>query len=403
MAAIDRRLTLGRLRRLFMPRAELSSTFVAGARVPDPIYQLQATNAVMASAPTVTTGSSSTISGQVIDPRTDARLRWHGTRILSADATSAIVRGFANAEGAFDTSPAKYACVEFMADCSAIEFRMYNGGSAKAVLLVVDGYRHSATAASLNNSYIKFDFGGRKSDGTARRIQFIAQSSYFKEIRLTATDTLYPVQTRRAPKLCILGDSYATGYAADLESSVHDGYGQQLARLLGCEFWAHGALSNTGFVKTNAPYGNYASRAQSIIDAAPDVLIVQGSVNDDAYTAGDIGTAAASLFATLTAALPNAVRISTGILSARPTAAQTGDAAKNTAIQTAAAANGFTYIDTAAWISGTGKVSATTGDGNADIYVYNDAIHPTRAGSAYLASRLAGAIRSSVPSSVLPQ
>ena len=44
------------------------------------------------------------------------------------------------------------------------------------------------------------------------------------------------------------------------------------------------------------------------------------------------------------------------------------------------------------WIAGTGRVGATTGDGNADIYVVADGVHPSVAGAAYLGTRLAFAI-----------
>jgi phospholipase/lecithinase/hemolysin len=44
------------------------------------------------------------------------------------------------------------------------------------------------------------------------------------------------------------------------------------------------------------------------------------------------------------------------------------------------------------WITGTGRVGATTGTGNADTYIGSDATHPTDAGHAYLARRVVAAL-----------
>jgi len=48
----------------------------------------------------------------------------------------------------------------------------------------------------------------------------------------------------------------------------------------------------------------------------------------------------------------------------------------------------------ASWITGTGKSTAPLGDGNADVYVESDGVHPTQAGHDYYGRRWAGAIRS---------
>lgn len=55
-------------------------------------------------------------------------------------------------------------------------------------------------------------------------------------------------------------------------------------------------------------------------------------------------------------------------------------------------ARGLRYISPIAeeGITGTGKVSAPVGDGNADIYISSDGTHPTPAGHKYLAWRIAG-------------
>ncbi|HEY5668002.1 MAG TPA: hypothetical protein VIR03_02435, partial [Candidatus Saccharimonadales bacterium] len=54
-----------------------------------------------------------------------------------------------------------------------------------------------------------------------------------------------------------------------------------------------------------------------------------------------------------------------------------------------------TYADQSGrWIDGTGTTGSTVSDGNADVYVSADAIHPSPAGHVYLGQRLARAIKS---------
>lgn len=377
--------------------SSLSATYARTALQPDGLYQFAASQQVMATPPTITTSAAATITGQTVDLKTDARIRWHGTTRLSTDGTSIMVRGAADGTGAFGAAPAIWESLEFMVDAPALEVGIWNGGSTKPFLVIVDGYRHAATHSNADNAYLKIDFGGRKADGTARRIQFVCDNSYFKEVRLATTDTLFPVQTRRAPTLAILGDSYATGYAANATETTFDGYGQQLARLLGMEFHALGAVSSTGFLKTNSTLGAYQSRVPSIIADNPAVVLVQGSVNDATFTASQVGDAATAVFSALTSGLPNAVRIATGVLSARSFTASS-DAAQNAAIKAAAEANGFVFIDPSGWVTGTGTLGAANGTGNSDLYTYSDTIHPTKAGGFYLASRLAGAVQAAVPS-----
>lgn len=367
---------------------------------PDPLYQAAAANTVSVITPSEATAA--TITAQVIDMRSDARLRWHGVTVPSTDAGSILVRGPRKTDGTFDAGiPNYWSAVEFMVDCSAIEFRVL--GFQNKYVLTVDGVRHTATNSTIAvntgaSRYIKFDFGGRKADGTPRRILFHCEAAFFKEIRLAATDTLFPVQAKPAPLLAILGDSYGTAYATRAMVASYDGYPQQLARLLGMRCNNQNAASNTGYIATNgATAGTFASRAADVIALDPALTLVQSSLNDYTQTAAAVGAAADALFTTLRAGLPNKLIAVTGILDARNTSAQSTNAAQNAAIQTAAAAHGVRYIDTAAWVAGTGKIGATTGDGNCDLYTYSDATHPTTAGGLYFASRLAGAIRAAVP------
>lgn len=391
-------LTGRRLDGIAVPSAAEAAARLQTRRQPSRTYQ-QSASGVMASPPSFSTSATATISGQVVDLRTDSRILWHGVRKPSVDGNWAIVQEAAKADGSFTSTPAVLGMIEFMVDCSAIEFKIMAGGTSKGCQMVVDGVRASATAFTMTaNNYMKFDFGGRRPDGQARRIQLACNSAYFAEIRLAVTDTLFPL-AKAAPILCGIGDSYMIGVGANSVTSAFDGWFPQLSRLLGYQCWPTGAMSATGYATSSGAYGAYVSRVQSVIDAKPDLVIVQGSINDP--TVASINGAAPGVLSALKAGLPNAAIVATGLLSFRPTTAQWADPGKNAAIKTAADALAIPYIDTASWVTGSGNIGSPTGDGNADIYVNTDTAHPSVAGHQYLAARLAGAIRAALPDLVL--
>jgi hypothetical protein len=367
---------------------------------PDPVIQHAARNIVMTTPPTVTEGSAATLTAQVVNMLTDTRLQWSGVTTLSTDAGSILIRGPRRTDGSFDAGTANHwSTVEFMFDGAALEFRIL--GFSNKYVLTVDGERHTATngalAAGGASRYLKFDFGGRRSDGLPRRIVLSCDQAFWKELRVGAADTIYPVVP--VPVLAILGDSYATGFATRAMVSTYDAYPQRLARLLGMRVNTQNAASTTGFINTNgATAGTYLSRVPDIIALNPEVVFVQASINDYTYTPAAVGDAASAVFAALRAGLPDAVLITGGILDARVQAQQGTDAAQNTAIEAAALANGFYYLDIQpGWVTGNGYAGATTGAGNSDVYTYSDQTHPTTAGGLYLATRVAALMKSMVP------
>jgi len=369
----------------------------------DPVYRKAASNAVMASPPTITQGTTATISGQVIDLRSTTKVRWvSGVTTSAPDGNWIISRGPRKADGSFDlATPEYYQSFEFMADCAAFELRIL--AFTTKVVVLVDGERHAATQTETDNSgasrYVKVDFGGRRSDGMARRIQVTLTSGYLRSLAVGATDSVYPVADATAPLLAILGDSYGTAYASRAMTSVYDGYPQQLARLLGFRVNTQNCAGGTGYVATSAgggAYGGYLTRVSDVVSLNPDMVLVQGSINDYVATPSALEATARNVLETLRAGLPKAVIVATGVLDASPTSQQGGDAVRSAAIASAAASAGVLYLDTAGWVTGTGKAGATTGDGNADVYTYSDGSHPTVAGGYYLAARLAGELRNRV-------
>ncbi|MFK0045524.1 GDSL-type esterase/lipase family protein [Streptomyces sp. NPDC090741] len=212
-------------------------------------------------------------------------------------------------------------------------------------------------------------------------------------------------------RLMIFGDSLSDGSAINTGGGAGTWF-QRSAKYLGAnDFWDQ-ARGGTGYV-TAGSYTTLANRvAADVVAWNPDRLIVWAGYNDNGTDQTALGVAAASLYATIKAGLPNTPVYVIGCWSATgsPAASITNT---DTTLRTAAAGAGFPFISPitgsiyssagtliathGAWITGTGRVGATTGSGNADIYIGSDAVHPTDAGHIYLARRIRAAISELLP------
>ncbi|WP_448642779.1 hypothetical protein [Geodermatophilus sp. URMC 63] len=145
----------------------------------------------------------------------------------------------------------------------------------------------------------------------------------------------------------------------------------------------------------------FIDRLSSITPHNSDVLVIMGGFNDNtfsnaSYTPAAVGTAAA-LFSAIATALPKVDLFVTS--SQASTTPFTEPLNRSAAIAAAATAapNVKKYINmtdsTNPWIKGEGKVGATTGQGNANLYVHNDCAHPSPAGHNYYAQRMAAEIK----------
>lgn len=189
-----------------------------------------------------------------------------------------------------------------------------------------------------------------------------------------------------------LGDSVTNGSGANSGATF---YGAAMGARLGWTVTPKG-VSSCGYIHGGA--NNYASRvAADVIALAPDVVVVQGSVNDSDSSGAAIQAAATALYATIRAGLPNALIYVVGLWlwATDSTAAYIAGTA---AMAAACATAGIKYIDpyTLGWVTGTGHAGpspALAGNGNADVYVYDTVPHPTQAGHDYLGTRLAFAIK----------
>jgi lysophospholipase L1-like esterase len=375
---------------------------------------------VMASPPTITIGTGTTaITNSYLTAwnAANAPFRYETCyEMYPRDTYYAAAATPTQTPAAKDGSATPYR-VTFDIDAAAFEIRVKKVTYSEFRIYVNEKLATSSVTAIPGGGadcLILVDFsavGGK----ALRRIVIEFDSTYFPDggsiyyaefggIRCLHTDSLYPPMIPAGPTFGIVGDSYAAGKGATCPS---DGYASKLGRILGWPNTAVMATGGTGFVKDSVPDGlgithlHYEARVADLSIAMPNVLLVQGSMNDarvSPFVAGVTGAAVTSFIAAVRAIVPNAILFFTGIV--RPstlTANETTVAAEISAAVAAAIAAGDTklhYIDpnTVPWSSGTGYAGHLTGDGNADFYLSSDQDHPTTAGHAALATRLAHSI-----------
>lgn len=183
-------------------------------------------------------------------------------------------------------------------------------------------------------------------------------------------------QTTEPIKAVFIGDSWIGGAGLE-ESGPTNSYGGRAAAALG---WDAIYLTGggTGYTRGNdTGEGPFIDRAQAAIDAAPDVVIVQGSSNDYQASSATIEAAANDLFATLRAGLPDAKIYVVGV-SDSPSAPVAAMNTSRAAVEKAATANGATFINSNGWLD-----QATD---------FADGYHPNEAGHQKVADQLVAAV-----------
>lgn len=265
----------------------------------------------------------------------------------------------------------------------------YQASASPSFRMWVDGRRVTADFTSLTNGgggtyRMRITFPDRR----FREIRIESTSMFFSVVTVGPTDTVYP-PARSATVAAFIGDSFTQSYQSD-------NWAGTCARILGWEPLITGS-GGTGYTAINGSHEAAAERlAATVLDADPDVIVFALGINDSLT---GLQAAATSLFAEARTDQPNALLVAIGPWAPSSSSA-TSQAAKGAAIAAAAAAtSGMIYIDnlTDPWITGSGTTSALANDGNADLYIGADGIHPNQQGSIYLGTRVAHAIYAALP------
>lgn len=188
-----------------------------------------------------------------------------------------------------------------------------------------------------------------------------------------------PTPTAEALSVYFLGDSYTGG--SDMGGNDFAGWPTIVANQFGWVPTLDGR-GGSGYLQTGPGEGAgpFSARLQAAIDAAPDVLIVAGGINDAAvFSTDEIAAAATEQLTALQSALPNTRIVVVGpFYPTAPAPQEWVDA--DAAIAGVAASLGLPYVQTLPWFEG-GAVE-----------IGEDGTHPTDAGHAVLAQRIAEAL-----------
>ncbi|MEU8839934.1 SGNH/GDSL hydrolase family protein [Streptomyces roseus] len=317
---------------------------------------------------------------------------------------------YPNTRGSLTSSQSVWS-VEFGTDAQIFQLR-FNYQTAGMYRLNIDGRKVADLMTAVGGTtagsthLMTIDLGS----AIPRVIRFDFYTVPFGGVFLPPGATMWSTVSR-TDRSMVFGDSLSDGSAINTGGGAGTWF-HRAARLLGSNDCWDEARGGTGYVTAGA-YATLANRvAADVIAWLPDRLFIWAGYNDNGTDQTALGIAAASLYATIRAGLPNTQVYVIGCWSpsGSPAASLTNTDAT---LRTAAAAAGYPFISPISgsiyngagtlvathggWITGTGRVGATTGTGNADIYIGTDGVHPTDAGHVYLARRITAAVRELMP------
>jgi lysophospholipase L1-like esterase len=171
-----------------------------------------------------------------------------------------------------------------------------------------------------------------------------------------------------------------------------DNYAAKLGYLVGWNDMYQSGVGSTGYLAAPAPKLKFRDRvATDVYPFKPHVVVIAGGLNDACTSTDEFKAEATALFDDVQKNLPNTVVFVVGPWSPGCELQAHQDAIK-AAVGTRA---NFYFIDNMGeqWQTGTGNVANPKGDGNSDIYISADGVHPTAAGHIYLAGKIADAVR----------
>jgi lysophospholipase L1-like esterase len=360
-------------------------------------------NAVMSPAPTITTSATH-------DATLTTQYGWNGSASVTAPPSglgpfnyyggivTTMTWGAADIYAAtIDTVTRSSTVLRQAVRVDAIKVEFQFTGSAGAKLrFIVDGQYASLTETPLavagGFSYATLDF----TSAGGRRVRDIIVETY--QAQFGSNVSVGPTGTLQKPggtirKMFVLGDSYCIANA----TTILNCFPGVLGDYLGIANVNNGGVGNTGWLANNGG-ANLSARQRIVPDVvpfAPDLLLITMGYNDVAMNMTALQN---EVTATLQAVRQQPVLANIPIIVCPFGGSHTTAVSipAETAIQAgvAAARSPFTYFiptvngPNGPWMTGTGNTGALAGNGNCDIYMSVDGVHPNDTGQAYLAGRL---------------
>lgn len=275
-----------------------------------------------------------------------------------------------------------------------------------------------------------------------RRVTIRMRNAAPYDVSLPVTHTLTGTDRRR-PRVACVGASFTKEYMTTGGFNELDSWTWQLQDMLGVETFQC-ARSGTGY--TTATAYNETVRMDNLVATNPDLIIVEGSGNDDGVAAATVTAGATAFYSACNTRLPGVPII---VIGAQPNDANTvngptrltnlnavkaaADAAPNVlafvdpvgSVPTlpaayttgtayaigakvlyqggfyqarAAVASAPATLDTQfwlrlSWLTGTGSGGTPAGNGNRDVFTASDGTHPSVAGQKNIAINIAREVR----------
>lgn len=279
--------------------------------------------------------------------------------------------------------------IRFVHTGSVFDFSLKGSGGTYRILVNGEAVQAASTTLPNTGSFyrIKVTFAGSATRTITLELSGIAA---FYEANIAAAPAAIAAPPAITGKMVFLGDSYMDGTGADAQTTA---FPFIAARFLGWGNPLAMGLGGTGYLATGSYVKLGDHLTKDCLNLAPSIVVVAAGINDSAFTAAQVGTEAALVYAAIRAGLPNAKLIVVSPWFPRtPTPQYIIDL--NAVLRDKAGAVGATYIDvtTRPWIFGTGWAGNYKLDGNSDRYITSDSTHPNQRGHNYLGVRLADAI-----------
>jgi lysophospholipase L1-like esterase len=307
--------------------------------------------------------------------------------------------------------------IEFMTDSDKVQIGLYTTSSVKHMFQVDGQYVDFAGSAGLattgTDCFFLLTFASRK----PRRIRVLIPSlpskgpTMIKTIRLSPTCSMWKPNQANVLRLAWYGDSYSEGTngSSTIYPVPNAAWPVLTGELLGIRDVRQLAVGSTGYVSdASGVRSKCVDQMPWTFAQGPFDLGVFAHGYNDAGRAADVITANAlacyQLFRQkypLTPIVVLGAQAGAGGPNATQIACENAIKAAVTLFDDPLCKFAPVSTDTQTWLNGTGKVGATNGSGNSDVYIDPDGVHPTLAGAEYLAFRSAPAIRAAIASMVL--
>lgn len=349
---------------------------------------------VMVGGPAVSQSGSFPVTGILWPATTDntGAVRWSGPTAMSVNGTVTGPSGTVNMIGAtppYSGAVGSMVVWEFCTD--APKFALLGANHGPAYFEIDGRCIEGLTLANPGVSNWIFTFPTRK----VRKVRVLSGSLRLAGVVTTPIDSVFAPPQR--PAIGLMGDSYLQTGSVLVAGSRPPGITHILSRLIGADAFVS-AVGSTGYITdlSGQPTTSFLDRTPFFDDLGISLMVWMGGINDPIT---GLQAGAQAVFERFATAHPSTPQVALGPWSPSATW-QTDHASHWPAIQAAIESVGGTFIDNRGWVTGTGNIGTPAADGNADVVISSDGIHPSvpadsvnGIGTAFLGSRVATAIR----------